>query len=98
MKRKQVAAALGKSLATVRRLEGRLLFPKQDANGHWRFNPRKVAELVRSVKRGKSLIRYMQPMPRAPLWAPRQSNVDAAAGLLRRALRLLEQKGQKGKR
>lgn len=99
MTRMQVAKALGRSLATVRRIEGQLLFPRRDAGGVWRFNPKKVAVLVRQVKAGKSLAsnfkpdRTWTPFPRGRPPADelrRLANaVDTAMRALRSAQRLL---------
>jgi hypothetical protein len=56
--RSQVARRLGKSIATVRRLEGRVLFPRFDSRGtHWfdeweveriRLNPEQISKHGRS--------------------------------------------------
>lgn len=47
MTRKQVAARLGRSLATVRRLKGTELHPVVDATGVHRFDPSEVEALAR---------------------------------------------------
>ena len=52
MTRKQVAQRLGKSIATVRRIEGVLLHPRQDARGVRHFDPRAVEALVKDVAKG----------------------------------------------
>jgi hypothetical protein len=52
MTRKQVALRLGKSLATVRRIEGSLLYPTRDARGVHHFDDSEVETLARSVKSG----------------------------------------------
>src|SRR3954463_649143 len=52
MTRKQVAQRLGKSIATVRRIEGVLLHPRQDARGIRHFDPRAVEALVKDVAEG----------------------------------------------
>jgi hypothetical protein len=44
---------LGKSVATVRRLEGVLLHPVEDAKGVWRFEPDEVEQLVAGVRSGR---------------------------------------------
>jgi hypothetical protein len=49
--RSQVARRLGKSLATVRRIEGILLAPT-DRRGVYRFNVADVDDLVRDIARG----------------------------------------------
>jgi len=59
MTRKQVAQRLGKSLATVRRIEGVLLHPTQDARGVHRFNCDEVEALARDIERGR------QPLARS---------------------------------
>jgi len=53
MTRKQVADRLGKSLATVRRIEGVLLHPTVGLNGTHHFDPDEVDDLVRDIKRGR---------------------------------------------
>jgi hypothetical protein len=50
--RSQVAKRLGKSVATVRRIEGVLLAPIQDARGVYRFNADDVDDLARDIARG----------------------------------------------
>jgi len=50
--RSQVAKRLGKSVATVRRIEGVLLAPWQDARGIYRFDPVDVDRLVNDIARG----------------------------------------------
>jgi hypothetical protein len=46
--RSGVAKRLGKSIATVRRMEGHELHPVKDENGVHRFDPEEVAEVARS--------------------------------------------------
>ena len=53
MTRQQVATRLGKSLATVRRIEGVLLHPTTDSRGVHHFDPEEVEVLARSAERGK---------------------------------------------
>ena len=53
MTRKQVALRLGKSVATVRRIEGVLLYPRRDARGVHRFDVSEVDALARRVKQGR---------------------------------------------
>lgn len=43
---------LGKSIATVRQLEGVLLHPTEDGKGIWRFDPDEVAQLSAGVRDG----------------------------------------------
>jgi len=52
MTRKQVASRLGKSVATVRRIEGVLLYPTRDSRGVHRFDVSEVDALARRVKNG----------------------------------------------
>jgi hypothetical protein len=52
--RSAVAKRLGRSLATVRRLEGHELFPQCDARGvHW-FDEAEVAAVAQRVARGEA--------------------------------------------
>ncbi len=52
MTRRQVAKRLGKSVTTVRKLEGVLLHPRQDARGvHW-FDGEEVDALARDMQAG----------------------------------------------
>ena len=53
--RMQVARRLGKSLATVRRLEGSVLHPRRDANGIHRFNPAEVEHVAEEAARSPAL-------------------------------------------
>lgn len=53
MTRKQVAERLGKSLATVRRLEGVLLHPSLDGRGKAHFDDAEVEQLLGSMERGE---------------------------------------------
>lgn len=43
---------MGKSIATVRRIEGVLLHPRQDARGIRHFDPKAVEALVKDVAEG----------------------------------------------
>ena len=52
MTRGQVARRLGKSIATVRRLEGTQLHPRRDASGVLRFDPNEVERVARALGRG----------------------------------------------
>lgn len=52
MTRKQVARRLGKSIATVRRIEGVLLHPTRDERGVHHFDPNEVEALAGEVGRG----------------------------------------------
>ncbi|MGC4088728.1 MAG: hypothetical protein QM756_12685 [Polyangiaceae bacterium] len=51
--RSQVAGRLGKSIATVRRLEHVYLHPRRDAHGVHRFDPDEVERLATSLAHGK---------------------------------------------
>lgn len=53
MTRKQVADRLGRSLATVRRLEGVLLHPRRDARGVHHFERDEVEALARDLDAGR---------------------------------------------
>jgi hypothetical protein len=53
MTRGQVAKRIGKSIATVRRLEGSQLHPKKDANGYMRFDPNEVERVARALRQRK---------------------------------------------
>ena len=53
MTRGQVARYLGKSIATVRRIEGHHLHPRRDARGIFRFDRAEVRELREAVNRGE---------------------------------------------
>jgi hypothetical protein len=50
--RMQVARALGRSIATVRRIEGELLHPRL-VGGIWRFKRREVDELAAEIRSGR---------------------------------------------
>lgn len=53
MTRQQVAQRLGKSLATVRRIEGSLLHPIRDARGQYRFDDDEVEDVARRIENGE---------------------------------------------
>jgi len=53
MTRGEVARYLGKSIATVRRIEGCHLHPHRDANGVFDFEPTEVRELRKALNRGE---------------------------------------------
>jgi hypothetical protein len=60
--RRQVAARLGKSIATVRRIEGELLHPIRNARGVYLFHVHEVEVLKRAVDAGKvQLWRSFEP-------------------------------------
>jgi hypothetical protein len=53
--RSQVALRIGRSIATVRRMEGRSLHPTRDAHGvHW-FDPRAVEEVLEDRAAGSDV-------------------------------------------
>jgi len=58
--RSQVARRLGKSVATVRRLEGIVLHPKTDRRGTKRFDAHEVEALRRDVDHGRRLPNGLQ--------------------------------------
>jgi hypothetical protein len=67
MTRGQVARYLGKSIATVRRIEGRHLHPHRDARGIFQFQPGEVRELREALNRGElRLTRINFTRDRAP--------------------------------
>lgn len=53
MTRKQVARKLGKSIATVRALEGVHLHPVEDDRGVWRFDPEEVERVAGDIQSGR---------------------------------------------
>jgi hypothetical protein len=89
--RSQVAKRLGKSIATVRRLEGVHLFPRKDRRGvHW-FEEYEVEALARSIRSGLSLPRGLTNVSRSnePL-RPRGKVHDEQIHDLERRVRDLE--------
>jgi hypothetical protein len=75
--RSGVARALGRSIATVRRLEGSLLHPVRDARGVNRFNPSEVGDLVRRQQRGELALFARNAAPRTEeLRSLRLENAD----------------------
>ena len=50
--RAAVAKVLGRSIATVRRLEGHELFPRRDWKGVFRFDESEVAAVARRLRAG----------------------------------------------
>jgi hypothetical protein len=52
MTRKQVAVRLGKSIATIRRIEGSLLHPARDDRGVYRFDRDEVEALAVAIEQG----------------------------------------------
>lgn len=64
MTRSQVAKRLGKSIATVRRMEGHELHPTKDERGFNRFDPSEVEAVARG---GRSPVREAKPHRTAEL-------------------------------
>jgi hypothetical protein len=60
--RSQVARRLGKSVATVRRLESRVLHPKRGRSGAWLFDSDDVERLARSpeLARGRGRSKWFE--------------------------------------
>jgi hypothetical protein len=52
LSRSAVAKLLGRSIATVRRLEGRELFPQRDRKGVLRFDEDEIAAVARRLRTG----------------------------------------------
>jgi hypothetical protein len=92
MTRKQVALRLGKSVATVRRIEGVLLYPTRDARGVHRFDVSEVDALAQRVKNGHvQLSQEFSPTNgKAYEYATRQS-CERCTSLKRRVTALLEE-------
>ena len=57
LKRREVAARMRKSIATVRRLEGHVLHPQRDARGTYWFDSEDVERLRERPNRGKEWAR-----------------------------------------
>lgn len=53
LKRGEVARRLRKSVATVRRLEGHILFPSRDQRGIYRFDEWEVERLIKNPERAR---------------------------------------------
>jgi hypothetical protein len=80
--RGQVAKRLGKSIATIRRMEGRELHPERDPNGIMRFDPEEV-ERAQGPRRGRRLRGYGEVPTRRSRWfeaqvAPRDGDGNQA--------------------
>lgn len=56
MTRRQVARRLGKSLTTIRRIEGVLLHPNVDSRGVHRFDSTEVESLAQDVETGRVML------------------------------------------
>lgn len=92
MTRKQVAVRLGKSLATVRRIEGVLLHPTRDARGVHRFDETEVETLARQVKDGRTqLVREFGPSNANTSDFDLHMACEECAGLGQRVTTLLEE-------
>lgn len=74
MTRKQVAQRLGKSIATVRRLEGVLLHPTLDSSGKHHFDADDVEALVEGIQRGEVTIWQQMRAVSEPLKGIAMSN------------------------
>jgi phage protein D len=78
--RTQVARRLGKSLATVRRLEGVQLHPHVDANGVHRFEVREVELLARRRHSPRTRANEASPaVERDQAWRHRSITLDEGA-------------------
>jgi len=76
MTRKQVAQRLGKSIATVRRLEGVLLHPTLDSVGKHHFDADEVEELAEGIQRGEVTLWQQMRGVSQPLKGIAMSNAD----------------------
>jgi hypothetical protein len=82
MTRQQVAKRLGKSLATVRRLEGVRLRPTQDSRGVHHFDPDEVEALARDIDSGSvALWQELRPGFRDSAAADHGNECDCCAEL-----------------
>jgi hypothetical protein len=97
MIRRQVAQRLGKSLATVRRIEGVLLHPIQDAHGVHRFDHEQVETLAQGIESGRiTLWQALQRTPKVKSEGdfeldqrdeePARSELESQVGVLREEL------------
>jgi hypothetical protein len=92
MTRKQVALRLGKSVATVRRIEGVLLYPARDARGVHHFDVSEVDALARRVKNGHvHLCQAFRPTGRETYNAGTREPCERCISLKRRVAALLEE-------
>lgn len=94
MTRGQVARYLGKSIATVRRIEGRLLHPRRDARGAFQFDLLEVRELRAAIDNGDvrlSGIDFRREHDRSPSPTMREKRDDADAQLVRALRQELEE-------
>jgi len=75
LSRSAVAKLLGRSIATVRRLEGRELFPHRDGNGILRFDLDEVNAVARRLRRGDVPAArgdWLSDRQRARSWPPKR--------------------------
>jgi hypothetical protein len=92
MTRQQVAKRLGKSLATVRRLEGGRLNPSQDARGVHRFDPDEVEALALDIETGRvALWQELQPVSGDPIGVHRADSCVGCSSLEDQVRRLQAQ-------
>jgi len=92
MTRQQVAKRLGKSLATVRRLEGVRLRPTQDSRGVHHFDPDEVEALARDIDSGSvTLWQELRDRFGDPTMSDQGITCDHCAELEREAEALREQ-------
>jgi len=95
MTRKQVALRLGKSLATVRRIEGVLLHPTRDVRGVHHFDDGEVETLARQVKNGwVQLSQEFSPTTGGGYDSGARELCEKCADLERRVATLLEELDQ----
>lgn len=90
--RKQVAQRLGKSVATVRRLEGVLLHPTVDSTGKHRFDSDEVEQLAGGIQRGEIALWHQmrgasEPLRGNPMNGP---DSDGCAGCAEREQELAQ--------
>jgi hypothetical protein len=78
MTRGQVAKRIGKSIATVRRLEGSKLHPTRDANGFLRFDPNEVDRVARALRQPRRRPLPSSFLPDASLDDDREDPEDIA--------------------
>jgi hypothetical protein len=85
--RRQVARRLGRSIATVRKLEGRRLWPRLDGAGIHRFDEDEVDALARDVQQtGRALPFALESAARtSPRTAPHREKMGTSEQALRDA-------------
>lgn len=82
LSRSQVAKRLGKSVATVRRLEGHVLFPVRDRRGIYRFEQWEVERLIGNPERAT---RWARSRWLVRALSERRVHQSSPAGSLRRS-------------